>query len=180
MKYFSVRSCILFLSSVLCAIGLFFQSAEPVLGQGMARKLFDLLPSCTAQHEYSVKSSEGLGDYELGVGELAWRSCVYDGIREQIVPNSVLPNLYESLIQNDSAMTDLIRKKVLTRKDRRDQNLSAIKEIEEQEAQYLADQKKQMQEQAKTEEDIQNMQNVLEIQRRTFEIRRSTIRGFRR
>lgn len=179
MKYFPVRTFILFLSSVLCAIGIYFQSAEPVLGQGMARNLFDLLPSCTAQHGYSLKNSEGLGDYEIGAGELAWRSCVYDGIREEIIPNSVLPNLYKNLIQNDSAMTGLIGKKVLTRKDRRDQNLSAIREIEQQENQYLAVLKKQMQEQAKTKESIQSMQNVLEIQRRSFEIRRSTIRGFR-
>lgn len=154
-------------------------STEIASSEGVAKKLGNLLPSCTEKHGYSLKKSEGLGEYELGDGELAWRSCVYSGIRSQIIPNSPFPDLYEDLIQNDDAMTVLIGKKELTRKDRRVWNLRGIMKLQQREDTYLQQREKELRAQAKTRKAMQSVQDVLDIQRRTFEITRSALEGLR-
>lgn len=152
---------------------------DPARAQGAARQLGDLLSICTAKHTYSTRQSEALGAHELGIGELAWRACVYDGIRAKIIPNSTVPDLYKNLISNDEAMTAKIQTKERTRKDRRVGNLRAIMIIQAREDQYLLRQEQQLRNAAKTEDAIRAVENILEIQRRVFEINRSTLAGLR-
>ncbi len=170
------NSHIFAITGLLCIVGI---SISPAFGQGVARQIGKLLSSCTAQHGYSVKDSDSLGDYQLGTGELAWRRCVYDGIRAHIFPNTPFPDLYEDLIRNDDAMTVLIGKKELTRKNRRIWNLRAIMKIQEREDNHLVEREKLLREQAKTMEAAREVQNVLDMQRRVFEINRSALEGLR-
>lgn len=152
---------------------------DPARAQGVARQLGDLLSTCTVKHAYSTQQSEALGAHELGIGELAWRSCVYGGIRAKIIPNSTVPDLYKILISNDEAMTAKIQAKELTRKDRRVGNLRAIMIIQAREDQYLLRQEQQLRNEAKTADAIRAVENVLELQRRVFEINQSVLGGLR-
>lgn len=164
---------------LVLALGVFVFSAGNATSQGVAKKLGDLLPSCTEKHGYSLQNSKDLGAYELGDGELAWQACVYAGIRSQIIPGSPFPELYEDLIKNDEAMTVLIGKRDLSRKDRRTRNLRAIMKLQEREDTYLQEREKELRAQAKTREAIQAVQDVLDIQRRSFDRTRSALEGLR-
>ena len=90
---------------------------------------------CTEAHAYDTAQSAQLGEYELGSGELAWRSCVYAGIRQLMVPSSEVPEVYLNLIDEDRHMTDAIIRKVMTRAQRRHRVEELLAIIDESEAQ---------------------------------------------
>ena len=163
----------------IVAMALAASASGEAAGQTAIRTLADLLSHCTAAHGYSVKAGEGLGDFELGEGELAWRDCVYDGIRATIIPDTPTPDLFEALIAKDKALTAEIHAGTTTRKERRTRVMQAIATIQESEATHLVKRERQMRAQAKTEQAIREVQDILDLQERLFEVRRAALEGLR-
>lgn len=147
--------------------------------QSSVRGLGQLLSHCTEQYGYSVSQGKALGPHQLGDGELAWRDCVYDGIRVSILPEAPFPELYEDLIADDRALTSGIKAKQVTRAERSARNLAAIKRIQEREGEHAVMREKQLREQAKTQEAIRETQRILDLQERLLEIRRAALEGLR-
>jgi hypothetical protein len=80
---------------------------------------------CTAEHGYDWQNPGEVEEYELGVGEKAWRECVYAGIRSEIIPISKLPDEYERIIAQDIAFTKAIAAGEMTRYERGRRNRMA-------------------------------------------------------
>ena len=57
-------------------------------------KLNGELSGCTETTGYNPDRSGNLGDHELGKGERKWRECAYQGIRDIMIPGSVIPTAY--------------------------------------------------------------------------------------
>ena len=159
--------------------GLVAANMDTAFAQSVTRQLTNLIEICSKQHAYSTSQSEALGEHELGAEELAWRSCVYAEIREKMIPNSPLAAMYGDLIKNDEAMTAQIGEKKLTRKERRVTNLRAIMAIQEEEKKHLAEREKELRDLASSNQGARDAQQILDQQRRIFEINRSALEGLR-
>ena len=77
------------------------------------------LQSCTQRYGYDPDRVRSLGPHEIGPGELKWRDCAYEGIREVMVPASAVPDAYDTLIGLDRVMTRDIEARKKTRDERR-------------------------------------------------------------
>ncbi len=97
-------------------------------------KLRSYNSGCTETTGYDPARSGTLGDHELGAGERKWRECVYQGIRDIMIPGSDIPTAYSTLIARDKVMTNNIEAQKLSRKERKtrlDMVIASIKEREE-------------------------------------------------
>lgn len=74
---------------------------------------------CSQQYGYDPTEADRLGPNELGSGELAWRECVYQGLRDIVMPKSPIPQAYASAIAEDQALTEQVQRGELTRTERR-------------------------------------------------------------
>lgn len=121
------------------------------------------MQDCTRQFGYDPAQAGGLGAHELGAGERAWRDCVYEGIQKIMMSVSVIPEVYQQLIDDDRRMTDDIERQEMTRSERRAQleaNVRNIKLSEEVNKGVVADQKySEMQQQ------MQRMQQMQQFER---------------
>lgn len=77
---------------------------------------------CKDKHGYDWRNPGDLGEHELGVGEKAWRDCVYAGVRAEIVPQSNVPEQYERMIDDDIRYTAAIEAGEMTRFERWQKN----------------------------------------------------------
>jgi len=96
-------------------------------------KLRGDISGCTETTGYDPARSGNLGDHELGAGERKWRECVYQGIRDVMIPGSAIPTAYSTLISRDKVMTNNIEAQKLSRKERKarlDMVITSIKERE--------------------------------------------------
>ena len=89
---------------------------------------------CTDANDYEPNQSAALGAYQLGPGEIAWRACVYDGIRRFMMPSSEVAGVYADLIAEDRRMTKAIGAGEMTRGQRRQRLDQLIAIIDEREA----------------------------------------------
>ena len=89
---------------------------------------------CSATHGYDPDALPPLGDFELAPTELDWRECVYDAIRDVLIPESRSPEMYFSLIADDQRLTQAVTAGQTTRAQRRaeiEASLAAIRQTEE-------------------------------------------------
>ena len=73
---------------------------------------------CTSRFGYDPQALSHLGEYELAPGELEWRDCYYQGVREIVIPNSRVPAAYKKLVAEDRSMSKRIERREITRRDR--------------------------------------------------------------
>ena len=92
-------------------------------------RLHDRFQQCTRQHGYDPQSLGSTGPHEVAPGELQWRECAYDGVREIMVPASAVPDAYETLIALDRVMTREIEAGKRTRDQRRDRIQGMLDDI---------------------------------------------------
>lgn len=76
------------------------------------------LRQCTIENGYSPDSSAGLGQTQLGEGELDWRDCAYDALDRVLRPNLSEPEALDALIEDDERLTDAIEAGSGTRAER--------------------------------------------------------------
>ena len=76
------------------------------------------LKRCSKQHGYDPDNTSSLGAHQLGVNERSYLACAYAGVRELLIPKSVVPAEYETLISKHKQMTDAVEKGELTRAER--------------------------------------------------------------
>ena len=93
-------------------------------------RLHDRFQQCTRQHGYDPQSLGSTGPHEVAPGELQWRECAYDGVREIMVPASAVPDAYETLIALDRVMTREIEAGKRTRDQRRDRIQGMLDDID--------------------------------------------------
>lgn len=111
------------LSMITLLILVLSAAATPSSAAGKIQEVLnDIAAQCTKTHGYDWRKPGELGDYELGRGEKAWRSCVYDGIRHQIIPASKIPKQYERAIERDIQFTQAIEAGEMTRFERWQEN----------------------------------------------------------
>ena len=110
--------------SVLVACGIITWSAV-VASDEIEAVLKEIGSRCTKTHDYDSANPGEVGEYSLGEGEKAWRECVYDGIRNDLVPISKLPEQYERIIAQDAEFTRAIEAGEMTRFDRWQKNRMA-------------------------------------------------------
>jgi hypothetical protein len=104
-------------------------------------KLRSYMSGCMETTGYNSARSGNLGDHELGAGERKWRECVYQGIRDFMIPGSEIPNAYSTLISRDKVMTDNIEAKKLSRNERKKRLDMVIASIKEREVAAAVEQK---------------------------------------
>lgn len=93
-------------------------ASEPLpLDQRGARMEFHLA-KCAEILDFDFNSVIGLGEHELAPGEGDWRDCAYVGIKKFMIPNTTVPQLYQLLIVEDKAMTQLLLQGNITRMQR--------------------------------------------------------------
>lgn len=80
--------------------------------------LFAQGKKCTGKYGFDPAKAEGLGEYQLGPGERRWRDCMYQWIRDVVIPSTSIPSTYRELIAYDRMMTDRIEAKKMTRGQR--------------------------------------------------------------
>jgi len=78
----------------------------------------DVFAECTQQSGYDPRT-EGLGEHQLGPGELEWRGCAYHAIETKMMPGSAHPQQFAALIEADRQMTREIASGTLSRAERR-------------------------------------------------------------
>lgn len=106
---------------------------------GAAFKKFDThLAECTKKTGYDPDNTANLGKHEIAPGEDKWRACAYKGIESILIPETINPVFYTTLIQTHKIMTDNIRRKASTRAERKQQIEDLVQDIEFQEAEILA------------------------------------------
>ncbi len=130
-------------------------------------KLRGYISDCTETTGYNSARSGNLGDHELGAGERKWRECVYQGMRDIMIPGSAIPTAYSTLISRDKVMTNNIEAKKLSRKERKARLNKVIASIKEREA---ADAKRKSGQQGASTQQLE--QQSIEFQRRMEEIER--------
>jgi hypothetical protein len=114
---------------------------------------------CTETTGYDPARSRNLDDHELGAGERKWRECVYQGIRDIMIPGSATPTAYSTLIARDKVMTNNIEAKKLSRKERKARLDKVIASIKEREA---ADVKKKSGQQGVSTQQLEEQGKQLE------------------
>ena len=131
------------------------------------------ISGCTEKTGYNSARSGNLGDHELGAGERKWRECVYQGIRDIMIPGSAIPTAYSTLISRDKVMTNNIEAKKLSRKERKARLDKVIASIKQREAAAAVAQKgaqqgvstQQLEEQGKQfEERMAEIERMRDIQ----------------
>ena len=136
-------------------------------------KLRNDISGCTEKTGYNSARSGNLGDHELGAGEREWRECVYQGIRDIMIPGSAIPTAYSTLISRDKVMTNNIEAKKLSRKERKARLDKVIASIKQREAAAAVAQKgaqqgvstQQLEEQGKQfEERMAEIERMRDIQ----------------
>ena len=136
-------------------------------------KLRNDISGCTEKTGYNSARSGNLGDHELGAGERKWRECVYQGIRDIMIPGSAIPTAYSTLISRDKVMTNNIEAKKLSRKERKARLDKVIGSIKQREAAAAVAQKgaqqgvstQQLEEQGKQfEERMAEIERMRDIQ----------------
>jgi len=136
-------------------------------------KLRTDISGCTEKTGYNSARSGNLGDHELGAGERKWRECVYQGIRDIMIPGSGIPTAYSTLISRDKVMTNNIEAKKLSRKERKARLDKVIASIKQREAAAAVAQKgaqqgvstQQLEEQGKQfEERMAEIERMRDIQ----------------
>ena len=126
------------------------------------QSLLSHLSNCTAEHGYDPSTSDELGQHELGKNEGQWRACAYAGIEAYMIPATVAPDLFRTLVHLDRKMTVQVARGDLSRSARK----SRIKEILDQ-----ISNKEEAYQQAQFER-LREIQDVMERQRRDEEMQR--------
>jgi hypothetical protein len=94
-------------------------------------KLTLALNHCTELHGYAPGLPEGIAEHAMAPGELEWRECAYQAIRDHVRANPEMRERYERLIAEDSQMTAAVQAGTLTRSQRRERLNELIAEIRE-------------------------------------------------
>ena len=84
--------------------------------------------TCSSKYGYDP-DSKNIEEDRLADGEKEWRSCIYEGINNLILPNTTIPEEYKELIAEDKRMTDAIEKGEMTRSDRKTRLLKLLENI---------------------------------------------------
>lgn len=87
------------------------------------------LDRCIEAHGYSPELTEEVAENAMAPGELEWRECAYQAMRDHARANPEMRERYERLIAEDSQMTAAIQAGSLTRSQRRDRLDDLITEI---------------------------------------------------
>jgi len=82
-------------------------------------KLSTHLKSCTQENGYDPKQTRKFAKHEIAPGELKWRECAYDGVRDIMIPGSTVANAYQTLIALDKIMTREVAAGKRTRAERK-------------------------------------------------------------
>jgi hypothetical protein len=88
------------------------------------------LKSCSASHGYDPATAEQLADHVLGEGELDWRECAYEGLREIMASGSPAEYAYRRLISEDRRITKEVVAGKLTRSQRKERILDYLGQIQ--------------------------------------------------
>ncbi len=126
------------------------------------QSLLDHLSKCTVEQGYDPRTSNELGEHELGKNEGPWRACAYAGIETYMIPATVAPDLFRKLVRLDQEMTDQIARGDLSRTARKSRIKEILGQIRSKEEAY---------QQAQFER-LRQIQDVMERQRRMKEMRR--------
>ena len=92
-------------------------------------KLTLALDQCTEIHGYAPGLADGIAEGAMAPGELEWRECAYQAIRDHVRANPEMRERYERLIAEDIDMTAAVRAGTMTRSQRRDRLNELIAEI---------------------------------------------------
>lgn len=84
---------------------------------------------CTRLHGYDPAAATDIPQHALGVGERAWRECVYAAIDASLMKRSAAPEMYQQLIDIDRRMTDAVEQGRLTRLERRQRLEEQVRNI---------------------------------------------------
>jgi hypothetical protein len=132
-------------------------------------KLRTYLKACTQEHGYDPDRARNYGEHEIAAGEMKWRECAYDGVRKIMVPESSVPNSYQTLISLDRVMTKEIRNDNRTREQRRTRITQMLDHILAQEKSKLSsagDARKEQEDLVKTRNELTARLRELEKMRR--------------
>lgn len=122
---------------------------------------------CTEKHAFDPRNPGDVGVREVSDNELAWRGCVYDRIREVIMPKSPTAKYWQALIDEDRTMTAAIKAGEITRSQRAVEVQALVTQI------HLAEAMALTQEAAKTDKSIRETEERLRMMDEIERIRRS-------
>ena len=88
------------------------------------------LKTCSERHGYETATSDQLADHVLGEGELDWRECAYEGLREIMASGSPAEYAYRRLISEDRRITKALVAGKLTRSQRKERILDYLGQIQ--------------------------------------------------
>jgi hypothetical protein len=92
---------------------------------------------CTLIYHFDPDAPD-LPQRQLAPNELAWRQCAYRAARDYERANPALAPLYQSLIDEDIAMTNAIMRGQMTRSERRTKIMRTLSQIRTAEENQIA------------------------------------------
>ena len=95
------------------------------------------LAICTDRHGYDPQSAQGLAPHALGEGELEWRECAYQAVRETLAANSPIEYAYRRLIAEDKRITKAVAAGEISRSEREQRIRTYLAQIQEKEDKEL-------------------------------------------
>jgi len=114
----------------ILAVCMFFSNGCATTDKGKTvKKLETHITQCTEKYGYNPKNVSGIGERELAQNERPWRSCVYEGIRTLVIPNTTISQAYLDLIAEDRKLTDAIEKGEITRSQRKKRITYVVNQI---------------------------------------------------
>lgn len=100
-----------------------------------AFKQFDkYLANCSKTFGYDPDNVADEGAFELEPGEEDWRGCAYEGVQKILVPKTRSPELYETLVNSHKILTEQMKKRIVTRGERRAKIGAIVLDIQLEEA----------------------------------------------
>ena len=100
-----------------------------------AFKQFDKhLANCSETFGYDPDNVANEDAFELEPGEEDWRGCAYEGVEKILVPETRSPELYKTLINSHKILTEQMKKRIVTRDERRAKIGAIVLDIQLEEA----------------------------------------------
>jgi hypothetical protein len=96
-------------------------------------KLYERVEACEKSYNYDPETI-AVDERSLAPNEKRFRQCVYESIEKLMIPNSLVPDAYRTLIKNDQRWTESIETGEMTRTERREQLDAGIAQLKVEEA----------------------------------------------
>jgi hypothetical protein len=93
--------------------------AGPMDRETVRDEMEPYIAACSQRHGYSPSDADRLGPHEIAPSEREWRSCIYRGIEQIVIPKTHATQNFRDLIDADRRYTDDVAAGRITRAQRR-------------------------------------------------------------